>query len=556
MEPMSTVAGSSANSQSSHSPRAFLIVTSIIALALSTLPYFIGYVGRRSGVYLWAGTSPSDYAVYLAWIRAAADGSLRDPHLFAGGHPGMLINPIYWLMGLIVKQTGLSGAAVYHGARVIFGALLLYTLWRFVRLCTPDPLTRRLAFLFLCFSSGFGWCLGWLPLKYWSIDLWQPEAFTFLSLYSYPHFCAALALQVATIGLLLKTVTSGRYKYAVAAGVCALTLAIVHTYDVITLVCIWLAYAAAPRSGTVDDSLMRKRAWLAGLIAGALTAPGVAYIYFAMRTDRVFAQRVSEPTMSSPLYTVLIGYGGVLLLAILGIRLANRPVNGLAGVGRVGHPETGVLLPIWAVVNVAVSYFPVLFQRKMLQGEHVALCVLAAVGAAHLLRRKLPSLDWTRLRAAELLLAAFLSIGNVLYLYHDTRDILSGVEQRRYRSTLSTGEVDALAWVRAHTNQNAVIQPVPWRDPATGKDVDDTLALFAPGITGRAVYAGHWAETPDFNNRVDDVFKMAYAADGATAAKKSGIAYLVFSQPSGPNPAVGRLRLVYSNSGASVYAIE
>src|ERR1700751_4618875 len=128
MEPMSTTSGASATSHSDRCPRVFLVITSGVALVLSTLPYVIGYVGRRSGVYLWAGTSPSDYAVYLAWIRAAADGSLRDPHLFAGGHPGMLINPIYWVMGVIVKLTGLSGAAVYHGARAVFGALLLYTL--------------------------------------------------------------------------------------------------------------------------------------------------------------------------------------------------------------------------------------------------------------------------------------------------------------------------------------------------------------------------------------------------------------------------------------------
>jgi len=549
MEPMSTATGSSTKSKS-QSPRVFLIVTSIVALVLSTLPYVIGYCGRRSGVYLWAGTSPSDYAVYLAWIRAAADGSVRDPHLFAGGHPGMLINPIYWLMGVIVKLTGLSGAAVYHGARVVFGAGLLYTLWRFVRLCTPDPLTRRLAFLFLCFSSGFGWCLGWLPLKYWSIDRWQPEAFTFLSLYSYPHFCAALALQVATIGFLLKTVTSGRYKYAVGAGLCALTLSIVHTYDVITLVCIWLAYAAAPRSGQPEDNVHRRRAWLGGLLAGALTAPGIAYIYLAMRTDSVFAQRVNEPTLSFGLYTILIGYGGVLLLAILGMRLVAKEPQQMANV------EAGPLLSIWAVVNVAVSYLPVLFQRKMLQGEHVALCVLAAVGAAYLLRSRLPGVDWRRPRLAELLLTAFLSIGSFLYLARDTRDILSGVEQRRYRSTLSTAEFDALRWVRANTAADAVIQPVPWRDKSTGKDIDDTLALFAPGITGRAVYAGHWAETPDFDARVDDVFKMAYGANGGAAAGKPGIAYFIFSQPGGPKPVDGRFQLLYSNAGAAVYAVK
>ena len=605
---MSTDVGSPATRQPNvapKSPRAFLVVTGVIALVLSTFPYVAGYFGNRAGVYLWAGTSPSDFAVYLAWIRAAADGSLRDPHLFAGGHPGMLINPIYWVMGLVVRVTGLPGTFVYHASRAVCGAFLLYVLWRFVRMCTRDPLERRLAFLFLCFSSGFGWCLGWLPLKFWSIDRWQPEAFTFLSLYSYPHFCVALALQVATLGFLSKAVTSGRYRYAVCAGLCALVLAVVHTYDVITLAFIWLAYAAAPKA-----SGGRARAWIAGLIAGVLTAPGIVYIYMAMRSDRVFAQRVDEPTMSAPLYTILIGYGGVLLLAILGARMLTRrdpsgissdpqqndvqsatpllgkgaqatrgantsssastsstspsPIpmgEGEGGEGPSTHPEMASLLIIWAIVNIAVSYLPVLFQRKMLQGELVALCVLAAIGAAALLRRAMPRADWRNVRMVEVLLAGFLSIGSALYLYHDTRDILSGREQHQYRSTLTTGEVDALTWVRANTPVNAIVQPVPWfssaprrqADGSIAPDRDSTLALFLPGLTGRAVYAGHWAETPDFDKRVADIRRLAFAPDPVDDA---GVDYLLVSTHHDGPPYPGRFDVVYKNDDILVLHVK
>lgn len=541
------------------SPHLFLITTAILALVLSTLPYVIGYVGTPSGEYLWAGTSPSDFGVYLAWMRAAADGSLRDPHLFAGGHPGMLINPVYLAMGIVSRLPGLTGAFVYHVSRIAFGALLLYVLWRFVRLCSPDTLVRRLAFLFLCFSSGFGWCLGWLPLKYWSIDRWQPEAFTFLSLYSYPHFCVALILQVSILGLLVKAVSTERWPYALAAGVCGCLLAIIHTYDIITVACIWFVYALAQGFVRLGDSAQRARSWSMGIIAGLLTAPGIAYIYMAMRSDRVFAARIAEPTLSAPLYTVLIGYGGVLLLAIVGTRR-------LFGSQPDAQPRTTAfgLLPIWAIINLAVSYFPVIFQRKMLQGEHVALCVLAAVGAAYWLRRRFPDLDWGRLRWPEVALTAFLSVGSLVYLYHDTRDILAGVEQGRYRSTLTAPEVDALAWVRKNTPPGAVVQPVPFVDKRMklSAGLDNTVALFTPGLTGRAVYAGHWAETPDFDQRIADVQRLTRPStipkDTVAALDASGIAYFIYSETSaGAAPAVPvYMRLVYANQGAAVYMVD
>lgn len=543
------------------------VFAGLLALIAASLPYAIGYWGRRHGVYLWAGTSPSDFAVYLAWIHAASLGSLRDPHLFAGGHPGMLINPVYWVMGTVCALTGLSGTLVYHVSRVALGAALLYVLWRFVRMCLPDPLARRLAFLFLCFSSGFGWCLGWLPLHWWSIDRWQPEAFTFLSLYSYPHFCVALILQVAIVGLLMKSIMTGHARYSVGAGLCGLLLAIIHTYDIISIGLVWIVYAFAPATA---EGPARSRLARATLVAGAVTLPGLIYIYQAMRTDRVFAQRVAEPTLSYPLYTILIGYGGVLLLAIVGTRLlARKTVASITG-----SREIDTILPIWAVVNIAASYLPVLFQRKLLQGAHVPLCLLAAIGAAHLLRRYWPARNWRRLTTIEIALTVFLSAGSALYLYLDTRDILAGFEQRRYRSTLLTGEMSAMRWVARNTPRGAVVQAVPWVSTDGEKPSDTTLALFLPGLTGRPEYAGHWAETPDFDARTADLIKFAFprsshswsGADRAAFLRQSRIAYLVFSQKRDPavdagfvgnRPAIDGVVVTraYGNADADVYRV-
>ncbi|MGO8673297.1 MAG: hypothetical protein ACLQVD_18295 [Capsulimonadaceae bacterium] len=529
------------------STRAFAIFVSLCALALASWPYMAGYLAHRSGRYLWAGTSVSDFAVYLAWIREARDGFWRDQHLFAGGRPGMPINPVYWVLGVISRATEISPTAAYHVGRVLCGALLLAVLWRFVRMALLDPLERRLAFLFLCFSSGFGWLLGFLSPHQLSIDMWQPEAFTFLSLYTYPHFCLSLALQVAILALLLKSDLTGDARYAAGAGLCGALLAAEHAYDVVTVAAIWAAYAMSPLAAgwrASPQQSMRNH-----LIAVLLACPGVLYILVSLRLDRVFASR-DVVTLSLPLHTILIGYGGLLLLAVYGACLVLASLRGAArtdassspfplgggeperaGIG--SHIPARFLLVVWSVVNVAVSYLPVDFQRKMLQGEHVALSLLAAVGAAQLLRRVFPAGSWDSLRWPEIALAAFLSIGSIVYLQRDVRDVRTGVQQGMFRPALSMDESRVMAWVERNTPARAVVQPVPSviRDKR-GRDVDDlTLSLLTPGLTGRAVYYAHWSETPDFAERRRNLDAILRAdtpeIDRTNRIEQTGISYWI-----------------------------
>jgi len=549
-------------------PRAFLIVVSLLALAVSTTPYVVGYFSVKGGMYLWAGTSPSDFAVYLAWMRTASHGGFRDLHLFAGGHAGMLINPVYWFLGAVSGLTRLPCFIVYHIGRIGFGAGLLYVLWRLVRAATSDPLTRRLAFLFLCFSSGFGWFLGFLT-PYPSIDRWQPEAFTLLSLYTYPHFCAAIALQVCFLGLMIKSDLTGQAKYAALAGLCLGLLAIEHTYDAITVVAIRLAYMAlspaAWRAGGWKVSLRNH------LPAGLCSLPGVLYIGYVWHADKVFAVR-NNVMLSMPLPSVLIGYGGVLLLAIVGAYVVLREDSVPCNPGT--NAPMGRLLVVWSVVNIAVSYIPVAFQRKLIQGEHVALSILAAVGAACLLRRAFPRWTWDRVRFPEIALALFLAIGSMVYLYRDTGVITQTASVHTlFRSTLTDGEAKALDWVDNHTARSDVIQPIPWRLRMTGRGIrvaDMTLGLFVPGITGRPVYCAHWAETPDLTKRLDDVRRIIDPstpdAERLQLLRMSKIAYLIVSPTQDPSSTAAlaatsaedggrQMREVYANVDVAIYQV-
>ncbi len=178
------------------------VIISAITMVLTMIPYLIGQSFAESRRFMWLGYNLDDSCVYLSWMRQAADGSWRALNLFTTDNQhGMLINPLFLLLGKFASISHIPLIGVYHGARILFGFGMLISVWSLLLNVLKESRARYLAFLFVCFSSG----VGWFPL-WWEtspiltpVDIWQPEAITFLSLYLSPLFAFALMLQVCRI---------------------------------------------------------------------------------------------------------------------------------------------------------------------------------------------------------------------------------------------------------------------------------------------------------------------------------------------------------------------
>lgn len=287
-----------------------------------------------------------------------------------------------------------------------------------------------------------------------------------------------------------------------------------------------------------------RAAWLQALVAGAITAPAVLYIAYQLRTESVFRARANVPTLSAPFAWALLGYGLTFLLALLGIFAFARSGRSAQKAGGSDSPTqwttsraAGILLIVWAIVNLAIAYLPnVPFQRKMLQGAHFPIAILAGIGAAWLLRH--PKLNLQRLSFpfAATVLTLLLSLTNIRFVVRDiANDSVNLAQTKTHRTYLQPGEMRALEWIAANTPKDAAIQPLPWV-PTEQHGMDATLACFTPGLIGRAVYWGHWGETPDYGGKVGELlrFGSARATDAERIAllRKMKVRYLVFSQKS------------------------
>lgn len=559
----------------------------IVAMLTTLIPYLVGASMANGRRFMWLGYNLDDSCVYLSWMRQAADGSSHALNLFTTDlQNGMALNPLFLVLGRLAGWTHLPLIAVYHGSRLLFGLLLLRLVWQFITLTVAEARARKLAFLFACFSSGLGWLPSWWldsPIQT-PIDKWQPEAITYLSLYLSPLFCFSLALQVGILTLLFRGLRSGEMRFAVGAGFCGLLLGLVHTYDIVSLSAVWLVYLAVHTLTRMhsDSAQSAGKGWLQAAVAGAITTPSVLYIYHQLNTEVVFRTRAEVKTLAPSLIWVLLGYGLTLVFALYAAVIVwrRRPATGeepppaSAPLWTTGR-DASLLLVIWAVINTLICYLPTAIQRKLLQGAHFPIAILAGIGAICLLAHFKPNAKRWQVAFKMAMITLVLSLTNVLFMLRDIGNYEDNLSQTRLQRTyLQPGEIEALEWIRDHSAPADALQPLPWISRVGTKIApEETVACFTPGLIDRHVYCGHWGETPDFGSKLQDIMNVALGRTldetRRELLRKMHVRYLLFSQKSandeaadatqpqfrGLLPLPDYLHLVHSNADADVYEV-
>jgi len=212
---------------------------------------------------------------------------------------------------------------------------------------TESVFARKCAFWTVAFSGGLGWLI-WTdkPHPSFPVDVWQPEALTFPSLYTNGLFCVSLALMLGVVICLLLAERHGA-KWAFGAGMCGLALGNIHSYDVIHLTVVWVAYLCG--RWAVEGQLPAKALRMA-VIAAVVAAPSVAYMAWLYVTEPVFKARADTATWSQLPTGYLLGYGVLSPLAFYAGRVLLGPMpparrewvtQGVVGAGVVGPVGSG-----------------------------------------------------------------------------------------------------------------------------------------------------------------------------------------------------------------------
>ncbi len=464
---------------------------SIAILLLSCLPYIIAARIAPEG-WQFAGilVNPFDAHSYMAKMQQGVEGNwLFHLTYTPEPHEGAFIFTFYLALGHLAALTGLPLIWIFHLARLAAGFCLLLVAFRFIAQVTPHPYERRLAFVLLISASGLGWLgaiFGAFP-----IDLWVPEAFVPYSLYANPHFPLGMALMLIIFQRVAWPTASEapgttphppqnppspipNSQSVLWAGLAALALALILPFALLTvwaILAVFLSWLYVTRR-----RLPWPQIWPT-LGVGLFSAPVIAYDYWLSVTHPIMAGWSAQNVTTAPaILDFLLGYGLLGLLAMVGGWLIVRSNR--------DNPKLGEgLVLLWAVVTVILVYLPFDLQRRLINGLHVPVCILAAIGLTRWLGHSRLKLSHRRL-----ITNGVVTVGALGTLFVWSLPLIGMLQPPTESGTtalflLRQEEVEALIWLRENSTAGDVILASP------------RLGMFVPGQTGARAFYGHPFET-------------------------------------------------------------
>ncbi|RYG49363.1 hypothetical protein EON79_01555 [bacterium] len=575
------------------SEKAYVWIFSLAAGILSIIPVLVAFMARPAGNwYLGYQYNLDDHMVYAAWMRQAMDGQFFFDNRFAtDSQPGLTVHLYFWALGQIARLVGIPVATTL--ARFLLSVLFVHLLYRLLRRSEALVHTVKVGLGLAVFGGGIGF-LVWQtfgvaidgPSPYSTLmlgrlptDVWQPEGFVFSSMLTNSLFLISLCLILVVFDALAVARHSSR---AVLRGALALgVLMNIHSYDVLIVALAggaWLAATAAKGEFTLK--------WLGRIALVALGAiPPALWFVHVLRQDAVFQARAATETFSPNFRSIFFGYIILLGLGLYGAyRQAGSTKKALAGVGvaavtvlamyfgAAGHADgyfvglpawlamyaamvaATVLLAgpstmlngfvAWGLVGLVAIYFPALFQRKLTMGLAVPWGVLSGFAVTALLAHRERSSRNLATALGLLVMAgssvrwflrevhlAQMNVSNTtvhsVYLPDDVRRAIQKLEMEPGRRI-----VLALPGVPNRPIDQATGQPIP--DSFETPLVPD-LNPIAAGFAGVYAYAGHWSETPDYNQRRNDATKVFLAGTDEMARneilRRTGATHLLAPIP-------------------------
>jgi hypothetical protein len=527
-------------------------------LIVTTLPYFYAYLTTPPDKqFMGIMLDVPDHAQYFSWMRELSTANLSANKLTPESNAPVFFNLLWWGMGRLGRFLNLGFAGMYQILRLGAGTLFLLLAYWVCAWFLEERWMRRVAFLVISFTSGFGWVL--ILLKYTlmhgellhPLDVFIAEGNTFLGILGYPHFVAA-ALYIFIFYLVWRGQIQEKLRYAVAAGLAAQFLGWQHAYDLTLVYGILGGY-------TLLTFLRDRRLPLylikCDLIVGTLSFLPALYSVVLTRADplwkEVLAQFANAGVYTPNLLHLPILLGFAFLLALF-TEVRDNPFR-LQGVS-----DKDLFLRSWFWSNFLLIYIPTDFQIHMLNGWQVPIAILAVQGLFLYIKpgvEKIPSSRTRSLSSGSI--RRLLGIGLIVIILPTNLYLWAwrfvDLSRHDYPYYLHKDEISALDWLDKNASPDSVVLS------------SLTIGQYIPAMTGTHAFLAHWAQTVDFYGKTDMVDE--FFASGTSDARRQQILaqYRVSYVFYGPaEEALGGyqpdhsnyLELVFSAPMGKVYAVR
>lgn len=436
---------------------------------LTTASFFYGKMTSPKNLYISGvdRSSPNDTYSYLAWIEQSTQGNILFKQLYSTeDNRQTFFHPIFFVLGRIASLTNVSNITVFQVAKILSSIALLTVIFSFIRNFF-DSLSRQIYTLLLVgLGSGLGIITGSN-----SPDIWMTELITFTSMSQTLLNTIALILIVLILNLALKNHPERKNnskQYVIYNIVLLLLLGLTHAYEIIVAFALLSLIALYYFKRTSNTTYIRD---LLYIILGSL--PIIFWLTYSLSNNQslgiwaTMQTNVPAPTIQ----TLISGYGLILFFFLIatGLIIYRREVKFLT-------------LYFWIIAGFTLMYLPIFsrFQRKFSLGLHIALTIVASYG-----------IFWFTEKLTKKNKIRLLILGLVFVLSSSTTFYILAIDKSNYDTLqptyyLTVNEHSSFEWLKQNTNYNDIV--------LSGYRSGNLI----PGISGRAVYLGHYDQTVNF----------------------------------------------------------
>jgi hypothetical protein len=511
--------------------RRWLLWSTAAVLAASLLPYLLCALAAYRADVTFTGLllNPPDGFTYLAKMRMGLEGHwlYHLPFTLERG-PGAFLFTYYFALGHAARLVDLPLPVMFHVARLLGGALFLWTLYRAIACIADDVRMRKLMWWLVAFGSGLGWVVLKFGLGY-SYYYQQVIAYAslFYGLVANAHFALALALMLMLFMQILGTKSMAPLAL-VKLSVVSLALAIVIPFMPVV---VYLVTGVGLLVVWRRDRRMPRAQLASILVAGAITGGFLVFMQMQINADPTFTVLSTQAKTPTPgPLGMLLSYGLLWPFALVGMYRSWQR-----------RSDWDVVLLTWVLLVLPLSYIPYHMQWRFLLGLQIPIAVFAAEGIVCSIRA-----IW--MRRAAIAATMLSSVYLVLFLIVSKAPVATAAVHFPL-TYLSADETAALRWLRTDVPIDAAVL------------ASREMNFFIPAYAGQRVVAGHGVETfdaPRKSKLVIDFF--AGTLDRAALLRELPVDHLVV----GPrdlargtfDPATLPLRLEFSAGGVAVYKVE
>ncbi len=470
------------------------------AVLLSALPMALIFLNRGTGQYVtgFEKRSSDDLAVYFSYIDQAKRGALLSKDMFTPEEEIVgTFNPVWWTIGRAARIFGLPAQYAFHVFRIALVPALIVSIYYCVSFFLKDTKDRRTALLLAAFGGGLG---GWLAPHLATttsvfgrfnapLDVFVTEFSVFLSILYSPHFILSWICFILSAVFIIFSFETLSLKKSVLAGLLGLAFFSFHPYyaPFLFVFTFLLFILAAIRFKTWQKPILIFATYI------ILAFPPVLYHVFLIVSDYVVMARAQQnQTWSPAIIMTIISLGFFLPFSIIGAAKIKKDFRSRA-------------LLVWVCLHPVFLYLPWASQRRFVEGWILPLSILTVYGLKELCRHLRPLLDIFSSFSRKFVLAALF----FLVFAYSNYCVLSG----NIRSNFSRGAPVYL--------ENNFFSAVKFLENTPGDTVMAPLedARFIPYLSGKKVYAGHWAETL-FSAEKSKLVKEFYSEDAADSWRK------------------------------------